>query len=294
MASSSIEWTEATWNPVTGCTRASAGCDLCYAVTMTRRLAAMGSEKYIGLINPNKQHFNGVVRTHFGSLGEPFKRRPGTLWFVNSMSDLFHKEVPFDFVAAVFGVMAATPRHQYQVLTKRPERMRAFFDWLGEQRHDSLAVCVESAANALDQTLDVGDETPWPLPNVWLGTSVEDERVADRIDALQSVPAHVRFLSCEPLIGPVDLTGRLNGIHWVIVGGESGFGARPMSPEWAEAIQSACREQRVAYFFKQTGAVLAKEWGLSSKKGSDAEEWPEAHQHLGERAFPAVASFETA
>lgn len=290
MASSSIEWTEATWNPVTGCTRASAGCDLCYAVTMTRRLAAMGSEKYVGLVNPKKRHFNGVVRTHPDSLSQPLGRRPGTLWFVNSMSDLFHKGVPFEFVAAVFGVMAATPRHQYQVLTKRPERMRAFFDWLSGHEQSPVAYCMRAAAAAMNQTLTVGRDTPWPLPNVWLGTSVEDERVADRIEALQSVPAQVRFLSCEPLIGAVEVSGRLAGIHWVIVGGESGFGARPMKPEWAEAIQSACREQGVAYFFKQTGAVLAKEWGLSSKKGSDAEEWPDAHRHLGERRFPTIAA----
>ena len=290
MASSSIEWTEATWNPVTGCTRASAGCDLCYAVTMTRRLAAMGSEKYAGLINPNKHHFNGVVRIHADALDQPLRRRPDTLWFVNSMSDLFHKGVPFEFIAAVFGVMAATPQHQYQVLTKRPEQMRAFFDWVDEQPRSPVSLCTRAAATAMGRSLKVDRDTDWPLPNVWLGTSVEDERVADRIEALQSVPAQVRFLSCEPLIGPVDLTDRLSGIHWVIVGGESGSGARPMKPEWAEAIQRACHAQSVAYFFKQTGAVLAKEWGLCSKKGSDAAEWPEAHRHLGERAFPVAAT----
>lgn len=290
MASSSIEWTEATWNPVTGCTRASAGCDLCYAVTMTRRLAAMGSEKYAGLINPRKHHFNGVVRTHADTLDQPLRRRQDTLWFVNSMSDLFHKRVPFEFIAAAFGIMAVTPRHQYQVLTKRPEQMRAFFDWVARQPLEAVALCTKSAATAMGRPLKVNCATHWPLPNVWLGTSVEDERVAERITELRSVPAQVRFLSCEPLIGAVDLAGRLDGIHWVIVGGESGAGARPMKPEWAESIQSACRAQGVAYFFKQTGAVLAREWGLDSKKGSDAGEWPEPFQHLGERAFPVAAA----
>ncbi|HLT46521.1 MAG TPA: DUF5131 family protein, partial [Rubricoccaceae bacterium] len=213
MASSSIEWTEATWNPVTGCTRASAGCDLCYAVTMTRRLAAMGSEKYAGLINAGKHHFNGVVRTHADTLDQPLRRRQDTLWFVNSMSDLFHPGVPFEFVAAVFGVMAATPQHQYQVLTKRPERMRAYFDWLAEQEPGPVALCTKAAATAMGRALRV-DQKRWPLPNVWLGTSVEDERVANRIAALRSVPAQVRFLSCEPLIGSLDLDGRLDGIHW--------------------------------------------------------------------------------
>lgn len=288
MATSSIEWTEATWNPVTGCTRASAGCDLCYAVTMTRRLAAMGSEKYVGLVNPKKKHFNGTVRTHPRTLAEPLRKKKSTLWFVNSMSDLFHKEVPFEFVAAVFGVMAATPQHQYQVLTKRPERMAAFFRWLDQQSGAPVEACLRFTASE-GGPAGLQAAPTWPMPNVWLGTSVEDERVADRVDALREVPAQVRFLSCEPLIGPLDLEGKLDGMHWVIVGGESGHGARPMGIEWAEAIQDACDRAGVAFFFKQTGAVLAREWGLSSKKGSKAAEWPSEHRRLGERAFPAVA-----
>lgn len=288
MASTTIEWTEATWNPVTGCTRASSGCDLCYAVTLTRRLAAMGLEKYVGLINPNKRHFNGVVRVHPDTLDQPLKRRADTLWFVNSMSDLFHKDVPFEFIAAVFGVMAATPQHQYQILTKRPAIMGEFFDWVLSQSESPVAVCTKHAERTMGVQLPVTDnDADWPLPNIWLGTSVEDERVLDRVAALQSVPAQVRFISCEPLIGPVDLKARLDGIHWVIVGGESGHGARPMEPAWAGAIQDACHEQDVAYFFKQTGAVLAKEWGLTSRKGSDRDEWPSEYQRLGERALPA-------
>lgn len=288
MASTTIEWTEATWNPVTGCTRASAGCDLCYAVTLTRRLAAMGSEKYVGLINPKKNHFNGVVRTHPNTLGEPLKRRRDTLWFVNSMSDLFHKNVPFEFIAAVFGIMAVTPHHQFQVLTKRPEIMRAFFGWIEQRNTSPIAFCVNRAEEAIGKRLSLNAPSGWPLSNVWLGTSVEDERAVNRIEELQNVPAQVRFLSCEPLIGSLDLTDRLTGIHWVIVGGESGHGARPMKAAWAEAIQGACQDQRVAYFFKQTGSALAKEWGLDSRKGSDSAEWPEAYRRLGERAMPVT------
>lgn len=293
MASSSIEWTEATWNPVTGCTRASDGCDLCYAVTMTRRLAAMGqTEKYGGLINPKKKHFNGIVRQHPASLAAPFDRWKSTLWFVNSMSDLFHKDVPFAFTAAVFGVMAATPQHQYQVLTKRPEIMRAFFGWLTEQAGSTPEALVHfcttkaRAFGLRHRRFAVPTVAAWPLPNVWLGTSVENDQVIQRVDELRAVPAQVRFLSCEPLIGELDLRGRLDGIHWVIVGGESGPKARPMKAEWALSIQEACRSQGVAYFFKQTGRVLAQEWGLGSTKGNHAEEWPEAYRSLGERSMP--------
>lgn len=294
MAQSRIEWTEATWNPVTGCTRASDGCDLCYAVAMTRRLDAMGSEKYAGLVNPGKDHFNGVTRTHPDSLGQPFRRHKATTWFVNSMSDLFHAGVPFPFVAAVFGVMGATPHHTYQVLTKRPERAADFFAWLDDEatrqdiRPADVCAAAVGEASAGETVVEwVFDPTPWPLPNVWVGTSVEDERVAGRIEALRAVPAAVRFLSCEPLIGSLDLRGRLDGVGWVIVGGESGAGARPMRAEWAEAIQAACAEADVAYFFKQTGRVLARELGLGQTKGNKAEAWPARVAAMGSRAFPA-------
>ncbi|MEM1350552.1 MAG: DUF5131 family protein [Myxococcota bacterium] len=239
-------------------------------------------------MNPKKKHFNGVVRTHPRTLDEPLRKKQSTLWFVNSMSDLFHKGVPFEFVAAVFGVMAATPHHQYQVLTKRPERMGEFFRWLDRQGGTPVEECLRFTTGE-GGPVGLQAAPTWPLPNVWLGTSVEDERVADRAEALREVPAQVRFLSCEPLIGPLDLESKLDGMHWVIVGGESGHGARPMDIEWAEAIQDACDRAGVAFFFKQTGAVLAREWGLSSKKGSKATEWPSEHRHLGERAFPPVA-----
>lgn len=285
MAQSSIEWTQATWNPVTGCTRASAGCDMCYAVAMTRRLAAMGSEKYEGLVNPGKKHFNGKVKWHADALDQPIRQRQGKIWFVNSMSDLFHPGVPFPFVAAVFGVMGATPHHVYQVLTKRPDRATEFFRWLGDRPAET---CADAVRTATDGALSIEAEpSEWPLENVWIGTSVEDERVAERIDALRDVPAAVRFLSCEPLIGPLDLHDRLNDIDWVIVGGESGPGARPMEKAWADSIQRACGDADVAYFFKQTGRVLARELGIGDGKGSDAESWPQDFGELGRREYPA-------
>lgn len=284
MAQSSIEWTDATWNPVTGCTRASDGCDLCYAVAMTRRLAAMGQEKYQGLIKPGKGHFNGVTKVHPGALSQPIERSKRTTYFVNSMSDLFHPGVPFEFTAAVFGVMAATPHHTYQVLTKRPEIAAEFFEWLGGEPGPT---CAEAVSRETEGALAVepADES-WPLTNVWIGTSVEDDRVAHRIDELRRVPASVRFLSCEPLIGGLDLHGNLHDIDWVIVGGESGPGARPMRAEWAKSIQAACTDADVAYFFKQTGRVLARELGLGDVKGSDETAWPEDFAPIGAREMP--------
>ena len=266
-ATSSIEWTDATWNPVTGCTRVSKGCDLCYAATLTRRLAAMGQEKYQGLINPGKDHFNGIVKTHPDTLGIPLRQKKKTMWFVNSMSDLFHKGVPEAFIVDVFEVMARTPRHIYQILTKRGDRMREIMPrvWM-----------------ALSERFD-GKGLDLPLANVWLGTSVEDEAVKGRIDDLAATPAAVRFLSCEPLLGPLAKMN-LTGIHWVIIGGESGHGARPMNTQWAEDIIEQCRNAGVACFVKQLGArpyepaTGPKGWNTPlpqrSVKGGDPSEWP--------------------
>lgn len=246
---SSIEWTEATWNPVTGCTRASRGCDNCYAVFMTRRLALMGQEKYQGLINPGKQHFNGTVKCHEEVLDTPLSRSKPTIYFVNSMSDLFHREVPTEFIQSVFTVMGQARQHTFQVLTKRPERM------------------VEVVPTLLLPDGRAFQEAP--LPNVWLGTSVEDQQAADeRIPYLLQTPARVRFLSCEPLLGPLDLTEYFNPfivgnafIHWAIVGGESGWNARPMKPEWVRSIRSQCEAAGVDFFFKQWGGVNKKKTG---------------------------------
>lgn len=239
---SSIEWTEVTWNPVTGCDRVAAGCDHCYALTLAKRLKAMGLEKYQNDGDPRTSGPGFGVTVHPSALGQPRKWRSPKVVFVNSMSDLFHAKVPLSFVRDVFDVMAETPQHTYQVLTKRASRLAK-----------------------------VADRLEWP-DNVWMGVSVESFDATDRIDRLRTVPAKTRFLSCEPLLSALsDLN--LDGIDWVIVGGESGHGARPMLVEWATAIRDQCAEAGVAYFFKQTGTVLAKEWGVAGK-GHDASAWP--------------------
>jgi protein gp37 len=210
---SSIEWTEVTWNPVTGCSKVSEGCRHCYAERMALRLQAMGNRRYA----------NGFqVTLHHDLVDLPKTLRRPRLIFVNSMSDLFHEDVPEQFIARVFETMAACPQHTFQVLTKRSRRLR-----------------------------DLAARLPWPQ-NIWVGVSVEDQRVLHRIDDLRQVPAAVRFLSCEPLLGPLDNLD-LTGISWVIVGGESGPGARPMKPEWVEAILSQCQQAKIAFFFKQWG-----------------------------------------
>lgn len=220
---SSIEWTEATWNPVTGCTKISAGCKYCYAERMARRLQAMGVPQY-------ENAFKLTLQPH--ALDLPKKWCKPRVIFVNSMSDLFHKNVPLDYIRQVFGVMNECNRHTFQVLTKRPER-----------------------------AAQIAKSLTW-TPNIWMGTSIEDERVRARLDAIKQVPAHVRFLSLEPLIGPLPKLG-LNGIHWVIVGGESGPGARPMEPEWVHDIRSQCETASVPFFFKQWGGVNKKRAGRS-------------------------------
>lgn len=217
MSESSIEWTEHTWNPVTGCTKLSPGCKHCYAETMARRLKAMGAAGY--------EH-GFELTLHPERLQQPLQRKSPTVYFVNSMSDLFHEAVPDAFVDRVLAVCAATPQHTYQVLTKRAERLPQFF---------KSRVCP---------------------PNVWLGVSVEDRKYGvPRIDHLRKVKAPVRFLSVEPLLEDVGEVN-LKGIHWVIVGGESGAKARPMEEAWARNVQSQAQVQGVAFFFKQWGA-----WG---------------------------------
>lgn len=210
-----IEWTEATWNPVTGCTKVSQGCKHCYAERMAKRLLAMGTERYRNGFQPTLQ--DDLIEL------PKFWKKPRVI-FVNSMSDLFQDAVPEDFIRRVFATMVACPQHTFQILTKRSERLRA-----------------------------IAPALPW-AQNIWIGVSVEDSRVAGRIKDLVTVPAHVRFLSCEPLLGPL-LQLDLNGIHWVIVGGESGPGARPMKREWVESIYRQCRGMQVPFFFKQWGGV---------------------------------------
>ena len=231
MADSSIEWTDATWNPVAGCSVISPGCTNCYAMRMAARLEAMGLEKYRGLTRKSgRRHvWTGRIRCDQAALDAPRTWAKPRRIFVNSMSDLFHDKVPTDFVVSVWRVMTETQRHTYQILTKRPDRM-----------------------------LEVVTGRSLPLlPNVWLGTSVEDERVLDRVNILRRVPAAVRFISFEPLIGSV-AEADLSGIKWVIVGGESGPRARPMRPEWVDEIESLCKSAGTKFFFKQ--------WGGTNKK----------------------------
>ena len=229
-AMSRIEWTETTWNPTTGCNRISAGCDNCYALTLARRLKAMGASKYQNDGDPRTSGPGFAVTAHSDVLTAPHEWRSPRLVFVNSMSDLFHAKVPLAFVKDVFDVMRETPRHTYQVLTKRSHRL-----------------------------LRVADKLIWPA-NVWMGVSVEDQPAMHRIDDLRQVPATVRFLSCEPLIGPLEDLD-LAGIQWVIVGGESGPRFRFVDPTWVRDIRDACDDACVPFFFKQWGGRTPKVGG---------------------------------
>lgn len=219
-----IEWTELTWNPVSGCTKISPGCKHCYAEVMACRLKAMGASGY-------QNGFDLTLQP--ARLAQPMQRKKPTVWFVNSMSDLFHEDVPDDYVDQVMDVIRRTPQHTYQILTKRAERLPSYF-------------------------------SDRPVPeNVWLGVSVEDRKYGvPRIDLLRKVDAKIRFLSVEPLLedlGEFDLTN----IHWVIVGGESGKNARPMDPSWVRSIRSQCEEAGAAFFFKQWGG-----WGADGTRRS--------------------------
>jgi protein gp37 len=240
MARSNIQWTEATWNPVTGCDRVSVGCDHCYAMTLSKRLKAMGAEKYQVDGDPRTSGPGFGLTLHPAALDIPRRWRAPRVVFVNSMSDLFHAKVPLSFLRDVFDVMRETPQHTYQVLTKRALRLRR-----------------------------VADQLDWP-PNVWMGVSVENAGVLDRVDDLRQVPASVRFLSCEPLLGPLDgIT--LDGIGWVIAGGESGPNYRPMDLAWARGIRDACTDASVPFFFKQWGGRTPKALG----RQLDGELWDE-------------------
>jgi protein gp37 len=233
---SGIEWTQATWNPVAGCTPVSPGCLNCYAARMALRLEHMPNgtgQKYRGTAKrarDGRPVFSGQINLDPESLDLPRSWRLGRIIFVNSMSDLFHEAVAEDYVKRVFAVMDECPQHTFQILTKRPER-----------------------------ALDMAGSLPWPR-NVWMGTSVENAKYMDRIRTLRNIPAKVRFLSCEPLLGPLARMP-LSGIHWVIVGGESGPGARPMDPEWVVEIKEQCEAKGVPFFFKQWGGVRKSETG---------------------------------
>ncbi len=221
MAQSHIEWTEMTWNPTTGCTKISAGCKFCYAEVMAKRLQAMGIEKY-------KKGFK--LALHDDALQIPYTWKQPKIVFVNSMSDLFHERVPLSFIQKVFAVMNDNPQHVFQVLTKRS-----------------------------DVLLRYSEQLPWSH-NIWMGVSVEDDRVTHRIDDLRNSHARVKFLSCEPLIGPLPEMN-LTGIDWVIVGGESGRKPRPMQEDWVLDILDQCQDASVKFFFKQWGGTNKKKNG---------------------------------
>ena len=275
---SAIEWTGSTWNPTTGCDRISPGCDNCYALTMAKRLKAMGQAKYQNDGDPRTSGPGFGLTVHPDVLDLPLGRRKPTTWFVNSMSDLFHARVPKTFVGGVWNTMALTPWHTYQILTKRPERARRILGEWAEAgwmwRKDDMIWC---------------GPVPGPLPNVWLGTSIESDDYARRADDLRETPAAIRFLSLEPLLGPLPSL-RFDGIDWVIIGGESGRGARPMQAEWVRDLIGRSREAGAAIFVKQLGAVLGHQFG-AGPKGGDIDFWP---ADLRVREFPRTLEQATA
>lgn len=295
---SKIEWTQKTWNPIVGCSLKSPGCTNCYAMKMAGRLEAMGQAPYQGTTQRTKNGFawTGQVNLSETALLAPLKRKTPTVYFVNSMSDLFHESVPDEWIDRIFAVMALCPQHTFQVLTKRSDRMRAYFEGiengnegrlLGDGWRDALVEgCAQNIWQKLtgDQTVDEWLAVHLPLLNVWLGVSVEDQARADeRIPDLLDTPAAVRFLSCEPLLGPLDLECvpwpanwnrsvddvsdgidplrySASKIDWVICGGESGPGARPMHPDWARSLRDQCAAAGTAFFFKQWG-----DWRLADQ-----------------------------
>jgi protein gp37 len=240
---SNIEWTDSTWNPVTGCTKISSGCKNCYAERMALRLYEMGQYRY-------RNKFQ--VTLHEDLIETPLKWRKPRVVFVNSMSDLFHKDVPLTFIQRVFDTMNRAPQHVFQILTKRSERL-----------------------------LELSPDLNWS-PNIWMGVSIENQSAVPRVNTLRNVPSRIRFLSIEPLIGPItdiDLTG----MHWVIVGGESGPRARPMKPKWVRGIRDLCLKQNVQFFFKQWGGVNKKKTGrkLDGKYWDQRPEYfPDQQEYL--------------
>lgn len=229
--SSSIEWTETTWNPVRGCSRISPGCEHCYAERLAHRFSGEGGP-YEGLTTVGRKgpRWSGRVRLVEDAVDEPMRWRRPRVVFVNSMSDVFHERIPLGFVRRVFGTMERAEQHTFQVLTKRADRL-----------------------------VELAPKLPWP-DNVWMGVSVESEDYLWRVDRLREVPATVRFLSLEPLLGPLPSLD-LRGVHWVIVGGESGPRARPMKPQWVRDIRACCEHAGVPFFFKQWGGVQKKKTG---------------------------------
>jgi len=342
-ANTSIEWTDRTWNPVRGCSVVSPGCVNCYAMKQAHRFRGPG-KAYEGLTKQTKAgpQWTGKIRTVESALVEPLSWRKPQRIFVNSMSDLFHEGVPFEFIAAVFAVMAYCERHTFQVLTKRPERMLAFMQWVNEPAgaetfteaygekagqqitlarmkrvSEDVAMKIHDAhGDWLDLDACLHNMGAWPPKNVWLGVSVENQHFAnERIPLLLRTPATVRFISAEPLLGPVHLYDHWIGeqsardgtgpalewarpwLDWVIVGGESGPGARPFDLAWARSLVQQCKAAGVPVFVKQVGSKPIAEydgesehapgsyfdWLIKDRKGGDMAEWPE---DLRVREFP--------
>lgn len=300
-----ISWTDVTWNPTTGCDRVSPGCDHCYALTMAKRLKGMGQAKYQHDGDPKTSGPGFGLAIHPDALTAPLRWRKPQKVFVNSMSDLFHKGVPDDFIARVFAVMAGCPQHTFQVLTKRHARMKSLLN------NDGFLGMIGRYWMYDDSVPDEATWPGWPLPNVWLGVSAEDQHWANlRVPALVHTPAAVRFVSAEPLLGPISLHRGLAWcpVHdftggfcmgpcadlivpdWLIIGGESGPGARPMDIAWARDLLNSCRPGGIVPFVKQLGAVLGRQFG-AGPHGADWDYWP---ADLRIREFPRTAEPVTA
>lgn len=318
-----IEWTDYNWNFLRGCSRVSSGCVNCYAESVAARFSGIDDKgkklPYFGLAQMvnGKPRWTGEISFHEDILMEPLRWKKPRKVFVNSMSDLFHEKVTDEMLDKAFAVMALTPQHTYQILTKRPERMKAYFNGEARARIASRAWANDHRLRKTPVDFIAKDSPmPWPLPNVWLGVSVEDQKTADeRIPLLLETPAAVRWISAEPLLGPIELHNyfytryEMSGLHhetekldWVVVGGESGPGARPFDIQWARDIIAQCKAAGVPVFVKQLGANFIdaengiggfqtktpEEYGplhrrLKSKKGGDMSEWPE---NLRIREFP--------
>ena len=271
---SAISWTNATWNPIRGCTMVSPGCVNCYAMAVAARFSGLDPRTgkplpYYGLAKMTESgpRWTNQVRLVPEHLRDPIKWKKPLRIFVNSMSDLFHEKLEFPLIDDIFDVMIQAPWHTYQILTKRAERMLEYFDSTGNRAEYLVK-----------------------HPGIWMGVSVEDQDAAHRLDPLVQIPAGVRWVSAEPLIGPLDMGpwyGKGRGIGWVVVGGESGAGARPMKREWATSIREDCKKRKIPYFFKQKGIWLAKELGCKDRKGADYDEFPE---DLKTQEYPAAVA----
>ncbi|TMR91491.1 phage Gp37/Gp68 family protein [Nonomuraea basaltis] len=280
-SATSIEWTEVTWNPTTGCDQISPGCDNCYALTLAKRLKAMGQAKYQRDGDPRTSGPGFGVSVHENALTEPLRWRKPRKVFVNSMSDVGHARVPTAFVARIFATMALAPRHQFQLLTKRPRRLRhmlnsqEFVDavWAEMERlsaDDAVPLARRARETVRQRVANCNTLSPWPLRNVWIGTSIESDEYCWRAEEIRLLPAAVRFLSLEPLLGPLPSLN-LTGIDWVIVGGESGPNHRPLDLDWVRDIRDRCGRSSTALFFKQVGGRTPKIGG----RLLDGQTWDE-------------------